>query len=47
MTENDVCKFQVASVRRLTGVLGTDRRKHALSVLYYRFLFNFMHLIPK
>ena len=32
----DMCKFQVATVHRLGGVLGTDRYTHALSVLYYR-----------
>ena len=39
MAENDVCKFQVATVHRLGGVLGTDRHTHAFSVLDYRFIY--------
>ena len=32
-TGNDVCKFQVDTVSRFGGVHGTDRHKHAFSVL--------------
>ena len=30
--DNDMCKFQVATVHRLGGVLGTDRYTHVFSI---------------
>ena len=38
MSENDVCKFQVANVHHLGGVLGTDKHTHVFSLLYHRLL---------
>ena len=42
--ENDVCKFQVAIVHRLGGVIGTDKHTEVLFVLYLFIIISVLYL---